>query len=331
MGSSVTRPPRQLLPVLCALPLFAGSAFGWGCDAHQMIALIARAHLTPEASAAVTKLLTENPIDPSLKRFCTNRSADPLADASTWADDMRPGDHKATWHQMDIPLPVVRDATTDIRKWCDPISTPDRVKDWPGCVINAIPWEWARLRDPKATPKQRADALRYVVHFLSDLHAPLHTTDNSDQGGNCTAMSLYDYKTNLHSMWDSGLVIDEMRLRGIDRQQYAVALDKRFANRWNDWGAGKIDFAEWAWEGHKVAASVIYGNLRPQIPVEDPRQPTDCDAERARVTALHMTVGDDYFNAVLPTLDEQLVKGAYRVAELLNQTFSAAPASPAKK
>ena len=54
-----------------------------------MVALIARAHLTPAASAAVDRLLRENPIDPALNRFCKDRPNDLMADAATWADDVK--------------------------------------------------------------------------------------------------------------------------------------------------------------------------------------------------------------------------------------------------
>src|SRR5580658_3704575 len=66
------------------LPLFANSAFGWGCEGHQIIALIARAHLTPTASNVVDQLLRENPIDPALNRFCKDRPNDLMADSATW-------------------------------------------------------------------------------------------------------------------------------------------------------------------------------------------------------------------------------------------------------
>ena len=71
-----------------------------------MIALIARAHLTPAASAAVDRLLRENPIDPALNRFCKDRPADPMADAATWADDARNIEKTATGTYIDIPLAV---------------------------------------------------------------------------------------------------------------------------------------------------------------------------------------------------------------------------------
>src|SRR5277367_3526128 len=73
------------LALFAILPFLTRPAYGWGCEGHQMIALIARSHLTPEASTAVDQLLRENPIDPTLNRFCKDRPADLMADSATWA------------------------------------------------------------------------------------------------------------------------------------------------------------------------------------------------------------------------------------------------------
>src|SRR5580693_4382262 len=124
---------RRLLCFLAMLPLATASAFGWGCEGHQMIALIARAHLTPAASKAVDQLLRENPIDPALNRFCKDRPADPMADSATWADDIKNIEKTGDWHFIDIPL-AVRDSADgkDAMKWCKPVDGK------PGCITSAL-------------------------------------------------------------------------------------------------------------------------------------------------------------------------------------------------
>src|SRR4051812_43590773 len=100
---------RRLLRVFFLAPaffVFAPSAFGWGCEGHQMVALIARARLTPGVSAAVNELLRSVPIDAALKRYCQDRPNDPMADASTWADDVRNDEKTGEWHYVDIPRSV---------------------------------------------------------------------------------------------------------------------------------------------------------------------------------------------------------------------------------
>ena len=121
-------------------------AFGWGCEGHQMIALIARAHLTPAASAAVDQLLSANPIDPALSRFCNDRPADLMADSATWADDERNIDKTtAGWHFIDIPLAVQRRIVpVPLRCGCDEMvpaagprrQRPDRLRRHRASIMN---------------------------------------------------------------------------------------------------------------------------------------------------------------------------------------------------
>src|SRR5690348_285338 len=80
---------------ILALGASAPAANAWGCKGHQTVALIAEKHLTPEAKQFVDSLLSANPIDPSLKRWCGNATSDLMVDASTWPDDVR-RDRKST-------------------------------------------------------------------------------------------------------------------------------------------------------------------------------------------------------------------------------------------
>ena len=74
---------HRVLWIALVTPFFAPSAFGWGCEGHQMVALIARARLTPAVSAAVDEILRGGPIDAALNRFCKEPPNDPMADAAT--------------------------------------------------------------------------------------------------------------------------------------------------------------------------------------------------------------------------------------------------------
>jgi hypothetical protein len=319
----------RLLWFFAGLTLTAGSAFGWGCEGHQMVALIARAHLTPAVSTAVDQLLKENPLDPAQKRYCQNRPDDPMADAASWADDMKNIDKTFSWHFVDIPLAVRKsDTDTDsVMKWCEPIGPSVEGKDRPGCITTAIDYEWRTLRDKSQPGPERAKALRYIIHFLGDLSQPLHDTDNHDQGGNCTRMIFFGNERleNLHAIWDERMLGRDLTARKLSQQEYAAGLDREFAQSWPIWGQPKPDVLAWAWEGHEVAVAVTYGNLKPQLPVADPADgqvdKAGCDLERTQVEGMHITIGDEYFNAALPVVRQQLAKAAYRLAAFLNQGF----------
>jgi hypothetical protein len=299
---------RPILTLLAVLPLTAVSAFGWGCEGHQMIALIARAHLTPQASLAVDRLLRENPIDPALNRFCKDRGNDLMADSATWADDARTIEKTGDWHFIDIPLAIHREGQ-DVMKWCGD-----------GCIVSAIDHEWALLRDTGQPAPVRAKALRYLIHFVGDLTQPLHAADNRDRGGNCTEIRFFtgEKPENLHAIWDYKIIARDLEARKMTQAQFAIGLDERFSE-------SKIDIPAWTWESHALASEVAYGDLKPPIPIASPTSgtadQTACAAERSAVGALHISIDDEYVNRALPVIREQLAKAGFRLAALLNQTF----------
>jgi hypothetical protein len=306
---------RPILTLLAVLPLTAVSAFGWGCEGHQLITLIARAHLTPRASNAVDRLLRENPIDPALNRFCKDRGNDLMADAATWADDARTIEKTADWHFIDIPLAVHPLSThgdgQDAIKWCGD-----------GCIVSAIDYEWAVLRNQSQPAAVRAKALRYLIHFVGDLAQPLHAADNHDRGGNCTEIRFFSEAKpeNLHAIWDYKIIARDLEAKKETQAQYARALDADFPR-----SESKVDLLAWTWESHALASAVAYGDLKPPIPMAPPTSGTAdqaaCAAERAAVGALHISIDDEYVIRALPVIREQLAKAGYRLAALLNQTF----------
>lgn len=312
---------RRFLLSSFTLCVISMNAYGWGCEGHQIVALIARAHLAPDVSTAVDQLLKENPIDPALNRFCKDRPSDSMADASTWADDIKNIEKTGVWHYIDIPLTV--SGRTSLTPWCPPIGPSIDGKDRPGCVTNAIEYEWAILKDRSRLSAERAKALRYIIHFVGDIHQPLHASDNDDRGGNCTSLKFFaeDRPANLHAIWDYKLIQRDLAEKKTSQADYAAVLDHQLADRWKTQSEIKPDPEGWAWEGNALAKSVTYRDLKPLIPAEQPNPQVDCNTERDKVAALHIAVSDDYFHQTLPTVDEQLAKAGYRLAELLNESF----------
>ena len=151
---------RSLFALL-AFFVFVPNAFAWGCKGHQTVALIAEARLSPAARAGAEKILADAPIDPALKRYCDPTGLDPFADSSTWADDYRT-QHPETgnWHFIDIPRGASK---KNLAQYCPPSE---------GCVTAALVSQIAILRDKNSTAQQRADALRFVLHFAGDIHQP---------------------------------------------------------------------------------------------------------------------------------------------------------------
>jgi S1/P1 Nuclease len=301
---------RPILILIAVLPLTTASAFGWGCEGHQMIALIARAHLTPQASDAIDQLLRDNPIDPALSRFCKDRGNDLMADSATWADDARTIEKTGDWHFIDIP-PEIHGDGQDAMRWCNS-----------DCIVSAIDHQWVLLRDKSQPAAVRTKALRYLIHFVGDLAQPLHAADNHDRGGNCTEIRFFSgaKPENLHAIWDYKIIERDMDAKKETQSQYARALDAEFPR-----SESKIDVLAWTWESHVLASAVAYGDLKPPIPIAPASSGTAdqaaCAAERAAVGAEHISIDDEYVNQALPVIREQLAKAGNRLAALLNQTF----------
>jgi hypothetical protein len=312
--------------IACALALAAlvcGSpVFAWGCKGHQIVALIAENHLNPNTRAMVKEILDAAPIDSALNRYCGQSGLDGFADASTWADDersVRP--ETAPWHYLDIPRGA---AKADVSKFCAP----------EGCVTSAIEAQLAIFRDKTASARARGDALRFLIHFVGDMHQPLHLTSNNDRGGNCVPIAFFgidpvltnsqkeDYRPNLHSVWDTDIV--ERVSQGQTPQQAADALETKLRAQSIAWQSKPINVGTWAWESHQHAEETVYGKLPTKIGIEAPQPVATCADDNhisARMLALHEQVDEKYQAAAEPVVQQQLMKAGVRLAMLLNNLW----------
>jgi S1/P1 Nuclease len=142
---------------------------------------LAENQLTPAAKTAIAELLERG---------------ESLADASLWADDVRGRmRHTAPWHYVDVPL--------DEPKYDAKYSADDSKH---GCVVDKIKEFRKVIGDKSKSIEDRRFALRFVVHCLQDMHQPCHVGDNHDKGGNDTQVRWFDHGSNLHRVWDGGII-----------------------------------------------------------------------------------------------------------------------------
>jgi hypothetical protein len=294
----------------------APSAQAWGCKGHQTVALIAEKHLTPGAKLMVQTLLNGNPVDPALKRYCGDASRDAMTDASTWPDDIRGQAKNGPLHYIDIPRGAKR---VPLREFCG--------KD--GCVTQAIEADRSILEDKNANAGKRAEALRYLIHFVGDLHQPLHATTNNDEGGNCVPVKYFrrkvrehdhSYSPNLHSLWDTA--IPERDMEGADPAEYAETLEEIFAPQIEGWQKAGIQVEAWAWESHKYAEIITYGELTPQIGIEPPVAVHSCADDNKigeRLLSQHIAVAAAYQEKAAPVAEERIAQAGIRLAMILNE------------
>jgi hypothetical protein len=309
-----------LAPILLWAP---SPAWAWGCEGHKVVALIAESNLTPHALATVKQILRDAPIDSSLSRFCKEGGTDPMADASTWADDIRTlRPETAPWHYIDIPLGT---SHREIAKFCAPPES---------CVTQAIMDQMAILRSRDADPQKRADALRFLIHFVGDLHQPLHATSNNDQGGNCVPVEYFDalpqlrnpdtesYAPNLHGVWDTNILAKITT--GKTSEQVASDLIQSFGSKIDRWKRSSADVNGWAWESYQLARKKTYGKLPVRIPVEAPQPIKSCADDNhisARMLKLNEHLEQRYQDVATPIVRQQLAKAGVRLALLLNQLW----------
>jgi hypothetical protein len=295
----------------------------WGCRGHQIVALLAEKHLTPHALAMVNEILRASPIDPNLSRYCKDGGTDAMADASTWPDDIRPlRPETAPWHYIDIPLGTTR---REVAKYCDAQEH---------CVTWAISDELKTLRSADADPQKRADVLRFLIHFVADLHQPLHAVSNNDLGGNCVPVAFFDeqpqlgnpqleiYAPNLHGVWDTSIL--EKATAGITADQVASELDESFRKKIRRWQRGSPDIDSWAWESHQLAAKYVYAKLPARVPVESPVTVKSCADDNnisARMRKLNERLEEPYQRGAVPIIRERLAQAGARLALLLNQLW----------
>ena len=313
---------------LAGLLLWSPPAWPWGCQGHQTIADIAQAHLKPAALAKVKAILKGPHIDPKLKRFCSPTGLDPIADVSTWADDVR-GVRSTTadWHFLDIPR---GDSGADVAKFCPA----------DGCVTTAIADQVKVLKSLHPTATAKAEALMFVIHLVGDLHQPLHCITNNDRGANCVPVDYFGqhahlqsdathpaknegYSPNLHAVWDSDIIKHAMKAQSA--KTYATQLDHHFQSQEATWESAGIDLEQWARDSHKLAADTAYGKLPTSAPVEAPQPPIKhCNEDNhvsKRMLALHEALGQNYQDAAQPVIEEQLAKAGTRLAMVLNDVW----------
>jgi len=256
--------PNAVLLAAAAM-LTPERAIAWGTQGHEIVALIAAQELSAPARAQVTHLLGSTAM---------------MVHQSNWADEIRDQRRDTgRWHYVDIPLVA---PGYDARRDC-----PDRA-----CVVAQIENDQRILANRKLGDGARAQALRFLIHFVADVHQPLHAEDNDDKGGNQLRVVMGRERTNLHRIWDA----DVVEVQGRDSSAAADAILRAIspAQR-RAWACGTP--IQWANEAHALARDQIYPPLAGRHEVRLPRDYAWRQAGLARM---------------------QLAKAGLRLAWLLN-------------
>ena len=221
------------------------------------------------------------------------RSADALAailpegqtleSIAAWADEIRK-DRKETgpWHYIDIPTGASRG---DWSKYCPEQS----------CIAAVIPKMEKTLKDVSASREQRDEALRFLVHFIGDMHQPLHAGERQDHGGNLVKVTFEGQPLNLHAAWDGKLMEAWFKLDPDARLKLRAGAP---ASERDGLAAGSLD--DWLWQSQAAARDAVYGPL-----------------DRCQCTTLDQA----YLEQAIPVMQLQLLRAGERLGRVLNETL----------
>ena len=282
--------PRVQTAVALALVTLLSSTdllHAWGGQGHRLGGLIPAVRLTPIARQNVTWLLEHQT----------------LADVSSWADSIT-GEQVQTsyWHYLNIPPDAKgydRDRDCPKQAGTEAGSRNDR---WRDCVVDRIAYWEERLGNPKLDRADRATALKFVVHFIGDLHQPFHAL-GVGRGGNDVKVRVFGEANcgndaarpspcNLHSVWDSRLIAR----KALDDRAYADVLQKLIADKgWGSQPAGTP--AQWAEQSWRLAKEAL---VKPDTNIDE-----------------------GYYRRHIGVIDERLALGGIRLAAVLNGVLTA--------
>ena len=264
--------PRRLLVAALAALAVVPAAQAWGPLGHSIVAALAQKQLSPAAEAEVEHLLA---LDHTTQ----------LADIASWPDEIQDDPALATLWKQTRKLHYI-----DFRggPTCDYV--PQRDCRNGECVVDGLAHYVAILGDKSQPDAVRLQALTFVVHFVGDIHQPLHAGYRDDLGGNKYQVQFEGKGTNLHRVWDSGM----LGTRGLDWPAYAQKLEAEGPVTLPP-NIAPLDnpYAQWAEESCRITA------------------------EPGFYPASHK-IDQAYVDAELPVAESQLRIAGRRLAEVLN-------------
>ena len=232
----------------------------WGPIGHRVVGQIASEYLNMKSAAEV-------------KRILGNET---LAEVSTYMDFIRSDkqfDYLSPWHYATIP---------DNEKYAGPPKEGD--------IIEALLFFTGQLQSDTCSLDQEAFALKCLVHLVGDIHQPLHIGNGQDRGGNDTRVEYFWESTNLHRVWDSGIIENQK----FSYTEYTNWINHPQKNEIEEWQSDEL--MKWAYESMSYRAQVY------DLP------------ENGKISY-------DYDFKNLAIVNKRLLQAGIRLAGLLNQIY----------
>lgn len=237
----------------------------WGRTGHRATGEVAEQHLTKKAKQKVREIL----------------NGSNLAFVSTYGDDIKSDPayrEYGPWHYVNLEAGET--------KYTKEKANPK------GDLVQAINTSIAVLKDKNSTAEEKSFYLKMLVHFVGDLHQPLHAGRGEDKGGNDIQVRWFGDGSNLHRVWDSEMINDFQ----MSYTELAHNSDELTKNEIRKIQQGSV--LDWMYESKKLA-NEVYASVE--------------TGEK---------LGYEYMYEWFPVVHDQLQKGGLRLAKILNEIFA---------
>lgn len=279
---------RRLIPLFALLAaLVPTPALAWWEYGHETIAQIAQANVTPRTRTAIAALLRHTP--EMATPTCPLRT---IEQASVWPDCIKElkdrFSYQYNWHYQNVNI-------------CKPFDVKAACPDG-NCVSAQIDRNARLLKDKSLPARERLMALAFLVHFVGDLHQPLHAGDNGDLGGNRVKADygiVSNPRLNLHTIWDGYLA--ERSISAPPSLVHRYAAEDKAAM-----AGGSTE--DWSRENWEISRDQAYGPVRDGEPCREDK-------------TTRGTLSEQEIEKLVPVVRQQLERGGLRLARLLDEAL----------
>ncbi len=277
---------------------------GWGTEGHMIVGDVAETYLTDSAKAEVSKIL----------------GGQTLGQVASWADHVKRGDKFGDMGRMHYNNTPRGAESLDMERDCADGE----------CVVVACEKYYKILSDHTVSDEERTEALKFLVHFVGDIHQPLHTGYSDDSGGNGSDVNFFGKtgRSNLHGMFDYMLIQHDTETTEFSKDLWRIRdLPQEKYNEWNallrpvtdrvlesitdeqiaEWNKEPENPLAWANESVKIVLSIYE------------------DYEKSDV------IDQAYADKYMPVIEHRLGMGGVRLAWMINHALSSADSGSATK
>lgn len=254
------------------MTILSSNSIAFGADGHRIISLIAEKHLSVKTAQAIDAMTADSD----------------LSQLSLWPDKIRhlpEWKHTKYWHYINI----------DDDEHFETLKRSSK-----GDLLSALDQAYQQLQNTDLANRERRQALSFFIHFVGDIHQPLHVGRLDDRGGNTLRLK-WPKKTktyNLHWVWDSGLI----NTKDVSAKDYARLLDRATKIQIQRWQQDR--FLDWAIESKTLRSQVYEFGLTTAVNGQQP-----------------ITISQDYIHRNRPIIEKRLLMAGIRLAGSLNQLF----------